>query len=61
MKVFHCNSGCGFVATFEEAISKERYELYLKAWGGHRIEDYGIAEDPDKDRVRERLEALGYV
>lgn len=59
--LFHCVDGCGFLATFEHRITEEEYESKLAEWGGHRIEDYHIAEMNDEDLMLKRLKELGYV
>jgi len=51
---------CHFVATFGIPLTEEEYETQLREWGGHRIEDYHLAEG-EPEEVKRRLEELGYV
>lgn len=59
-KQYRCPA-CDFVALFSEMISGDKYHELLRAWDGHRIEDYYLATQRQDDAVEERLRALGYV
>lgn len=52
---------CYFTATFGVPLSPEEYGEQLRAWNGHRIEDYWLNEQGGDQAVLERLRALGYI